>query len=819
MILDLNGKWNMRPLQGGDWIPAEVPGSLYEDLLREGLLKDPFYRAQEDEALAPALNDYEYAKDFQVKDELLCCDQVLLVAEGLNTLAEISLNGKRLASTNNMHRKYEWNIKEGLKPGFNQLRIIFRSSYTYIEEQQKQRPIWGQFHTHPGFPHLRNAHYLFGWDWGPLLPDMGIWRSIAIKGYNDMKIEEAHIQQTHENGQVTLHGKLDIENLNRQITSKAEIQAELTHPDGSVERFAFAAVEATKISIDIQSPQLWWPNDYGEQPLYQLQFSLYVDGKELDRHRLQLGLRTIRLRREKDQWGESFYFEVNGVPVFIKGANYIPEDNLTGRYDEAKTERLLQDSAGSHFNMIRVWGGGIYPPDSFYELCDRYGLLVWQDFMFACANYELTEEMENTVKAEAEDQIKRLRHHACLALWCGNNEIEMAWVDWDIPEDNKLRSDHTRLFEQLLPRQVETHDPQTDYWPSSPSSGGGFDKPNDEHRGDAHYWDVWHGLKPFSDYQKYYFRFVSEFGFQSFPELKTVKSYTEPEDRNIFSYVMEKHQKNEAANGKILYYLSENFLYPKDFESLLYVSQLLQAEAIKYGVEHWRRHRGRCMGALYWQLNDCWPVASWASIDYYGRWKALHYFARKFYKPVLLSAELSDATKVRLVLSNDRMEAVEGKVQWSLRDAKGKVVTSGELDARAGALSAETVETLELKPHLQQNGDDRKYHFHFQWAGDDGEKVEETLLFCPAKHYLWEEPGLSWTVEEGDDQYLIHLQAQSYTAYVELRLREADVVFSDNYFDMADEYTVSVAKSQLTMGFGLEEMKKQLQVRSLWDSF
>ena len=380
------------------------------------------------------------------------------------------------------------------------------------------------------------------------------------------------------------------------------------------------------------------------------------------------------------------------------GANYIPEDNLLARTSFEKTEKLLKDSVEANFNMVRIWGGGHYPEDYFFDLCDRLGLIVWQDFMFACSAYQLTDEFLDTVKKEAVDNIKRLRHHASLGIWCGNNEVEEGWVYWGWPQDPKRKTDYIKLFEFILPDIVKEHDPETFYWSSSPSSGGGFDEPRDPNRGDMHYWEVWHGLKPFTEYRKYFFRFCSEFGFQSFPALKTVESFTLPEDRNIFSHVMESHQKNSGANGKILYYLSENFLYPKDFDSLLYASQLLQAEAIKYGVEHWRRNRGRCMGSLYWQLNDCWPVASWSSIDSFGRWKALHYFAKKFYSPILLSIEEEGKT-ASIHVTNETMQDVQGLIEWKLRTNTSEVLKEGLAEINVEKLSARKGVELSLKTY------------------------------------------------------------------------------------------------------------------------
>jgi beta-mannosidase len=376
----------------------------------------------------------------------------------------------------------------------------------------------------------------------------------------------------------------------------------------------------------------------------------------------------MTISQEKDEWGSEFAFMVNGIKIFAKGADYIPEDLIYSRITGERIEYLLDSCVRANFNCIRVWGGGYYPSDTFYEICDRLGLIVWQDLMYACNVYDLTREFEENIIEETRDNVKRIRHHASLGLWCGNNELEAAWCEWAVFKDHsaQLRADYIKQFEYILPKAVEESDHSTFFWPSSPSSGGCFDNPVDENRGDTHYWDVWHGLKPFEDYRNHYFRFCSEFGFQSFPSIKTVHTFTEEEDRNIFSRVMESHQKNGAANGKMLYYLSENFLYPKDFESLLYVTQVLQGMAIKFGVEHWRRHRGRCMGAVYWQLNDDWPVASWASIDYFGRWKALHYMAKNFFAPVAGSISRTENT-IEAHIQNERMAAKNCKVVMTLK--------------------------------------------------------------------------------------------------------------------------------------------------------
>ncbi|MGN0747322.1 MAG: glycoside hydrolase family 2 protein, partial [Aristaeellaceae bacterium] len=541
-------------------------------------------------------------------------------------------------------------------------------------------------------------------------------------------------------------------------------------------------------------PQLWWPNGYGAQPLYTVLAELVCEGEVVDTWQRRIGLRTMTMRREKDQWGESFETCVNGVSIFAMGADYIPEDNILRRVTPERTRRLLQDAADAHHNAIRVWGGGYYPDDWFYDACDELGLVVWQDFMFACAMYELTPAFEASIRAEAEDNVRRLRHHASLGLWSGNNEMEIGVVENWYDQTPRQVTDYVKMYEYILPQVLSSTDPDAFYWPASPSSGGSFDNPNDPNRGDVHYWQVWHGNKPFTDYRNHFFRYASEFGFQSFPCKKTIESFTLPEDRNIFSYVMEKHQRNGSANGKIMNYLAQTFLYPGAFDHLLYASQLMQMEAIRYGVEHWRRNRGRCMGAIYWQLNDCWPVTSWASIDYFGRWKALHYASCRFFAPVLLSCEEEGALSqlpnlnaeplapieksIRLNVSNETREAVTARVMWSLRDPMARVLASGEDVITVDALSARWLPRHDF-PDAGLYGSYAAYEL---WIG--GEQVSSgTALFCAPKHFRFADPQLRLTVEKD----AVVVTASAYARSVEIVCEDGDVVLEDNFFDLNAE--------------------------------
>jgi beta-mannosidase len=553
-----------------------------------------------------------------------------------------------------------------------------------------------------------------------------------------------------------------------------------------------------------------------------VEVSLKDEESVLDSKSLRIGLRTMTVNTDKDEWGEAFTFEVNGVQIFSMGADYIPEDNIIARCSREKTEKLIKTCIDSNFNSIRVWGGAYYPEDYFYDLCDEYGLLIWQDHMFACCAYRFTDEFKENITNEIADNMKRLRHHASLGLWCGNNELEMAWVDWGWSEkfSPKLKADYIKQFEVVQPEIAKEMDPNTFYWLASPSSTGSFDKPNDENYGDMHYWGVWHGRHPFTAFRNYYPRYMSEFGLQSFPSLKTVESFTLPKDRNIFSYVMESHQKSGTGNEKILYYIGETYKYPKDFDSLLYASQLIQAEGIRYGVEHYRRNRGRCMGAIYWQLNDCWPVASWASIDYFGRWKALQYAAKKFFAPVMVSA-CEDGTDVSLHVANETMKKVSGKLVWKLRNARSNVIESCEKVVEVDALASLKCEELDFSVTLNNDEKKREAYLEFEFIIDGISVSSGTVLFVKSKHFSFENPEVTVDIKEQGDKFIFNVSSKAYARFVEIDFKDNDAILSDNYFDLSagEVKTLELEKGNLSKQASLEELKKQLKVRSLFDTF
>ena len=819
----LSGTWKFRQLGNRAWLPAAVPGGVHTDLLALGSIPDPFVADNEKKVQWVAETDWEYKRSFSLDKGLAGEERKFLVCDGLDTLAEVSLNGKLLGKTDNMFRRWSWSVGNLLKDGDNELKIVFRAPVTYIKARQTVQPLVGGGDI-PGGPHLRKAPCQWGWDWGPKLPPIGIWKDIRLEGYSQTLFEDVHIRQFHADGKVTVSAEVEI---NQWKPTGLKVKLKVTSPDGRTHTVKAepnqtnGGTSICTLQSSILSPQLWWPNGFGDQALYRLEVSLESGKAVLDSRTYQVGLRTVELRREPDEWGESFTFVVNGVPIFVKGADWIPADSFPTRISDTFMESLLRDAAAAHMNMLRVWGGGFYEEDRFYDLCDRVGLLIWQDFIFACGVYPEDAAFEENVRVEAVENVRRLRHHASLALWCGNNEMEQGWVDWkwndpDKPLVQRLKAGYDRMFHHLLPDVVAAEDPDRPYWPSSASSGVPFANPNSQQRGDTHYWDVWHGRKPFSAYREQFPRFMSEFGFQALPPYKTVQTYAAQQDQNMTSYVMEHHQRSGSGNGLMVGQMTDTFRMPKDFQSLVYLSMVLQAEGIRYGVEHWRRHRERVSGTLIWQLNDCWPVASWSSIDYFGRWKALHYAARKFYAPILLTVE-DKAETMGLFVTNDTTRAWTGEVRWSLQTLTGERLDQGTEKVSAAPLAVTPVHLLDFSGHIHDENRRQVVFLAELWKG--GKLLAHQLAtFVPNKHLELADPQIETKVSAANQQFTIQLKAGSLARFVELELDGADVVFSDNYFDLSVGATF-VVTCPLPKDWTLAQARAALRVHSLYDSF
>ncbi len=778
-------------------LACEVPCSMYSVLLNHGIIEDPFYGLNELSMTGLSDKDCVFHGSFTADQTLMARDYVEITFHGLDTICAIYCNDILMDSVNDMHCAYTYDLKPFLRLGENKIRLEFSSPTRYFRERNARHYLWGSADAVAGAAHLRKALCMSGWDWGPQLPDMGIFRPVEIRGYDVDAIEDVFVKQYHRANAVDLE---------ISVTTKHAGQTELiARIDGQA-----VPVVNGKARITVEDPKLWWVRGYGEQNLYDLSVEMVSGGEVIDTVKQRIGLRTLTVSTANDKHGSEFCFVLNGVKIFAMGANYIPQDNLLSRISRERTEKLLLDCCDANFNCMRVWGGGYYPEDDFYDLCDELGLMVWQDFMVACANIWLTAEIEANFIREAIYNIKRFRNHASLAMFCGNNEMEEAIENWEGDSYNDLvRMDYLRLYEHILPELVDKYAPQTFYWPSSPSSGGGFDEPTNNVRGDVHYWRVWHGNAPFTDYRKYLFRFCSEYGFESFPSMKTVRTFCEEKDMNPFSRVMENHQKCKSGNGKIVNYISANYLYPTSFEKLIYTSQLLQAEAIRHGVEHFRRIRGICMGSLYWQVNDCWPVASWSSIDYFGRYKALHYAAKKFYAPVSVGSFLEDDV-FTVNVSNERMEAFRGSVRVDFCKNDFTVIQSETAEVAVKKLSSKDVITLEL-PEMDPYSD---YIAVYLFDENGNAVMRQTQLLVKPKHFSFEDPHIKAVFTQQEDGVAITLTADCFANAVEIDFENLDCALTDNFFDITSVQPVTVvAKTHHTA----QELEKELIIRSVYE--
>lgn len=780
-------------------IPCTAPCSLYSVLLDNGLMKDPFLGMNDRDAAELAGRGCRFETRFTLTQKELAEEWIRLTFYGLDTLCGIFLNGRCLAQTDNMHRTYAFEVKTLLREGENTLRLDFHSPTTYMRRMQDRHKLWNADTTLPGAGHIRKASYMLGWDWAPVLPDMGIFRTVELTPYHTAKLENVLITQRHDAGRVTLSCELEITGRLAGLSCCAEIDCQ---------EITFSG---THCEIEIPAPRLWWPNGYGEQNLYALRFTLWENGTALDSLTKTIGLRTLTVNTEPDQYGEAFCFVVNGLKIFAMGADYVPEDSIYSRISPERTEALLRGCAAANFNCLRVWGGGYYPSDAFYSLCDRFGLILWQDFMFACVNVRMRTAFEETVVQEAIDNVKRLRHHACLGLFCGNNEMEDGVSAWGIGESALVRRDYLRLYEELLPDLCEQHAPQVFYWPSSPSSGGGFDQPQDHGRGDCHFWDVFLYGQPVERYREIHPRFCSEFGFSAFPSMKTIRAFAEEAELNPFSQVMEQHQKVRDGNAKILAYCAAEYLMPSNLPAAVLASQLTQAAAVQCAVEHFRRHRGQCMGATYWQLNDCWPVTSWSSVDYFGRWKALHFAAKRFFAPVLLSLHPARGETVFNVSSESRAPFT-GRVVWTVQTADFRLVKRGELPVCLDPVSACDVGRLPLPDSFSSARDQFLSAVLYDAAGSP--VSSQALLPCPPKHFAFRKPHFSPAVIREGGRTVLFISCDTFAKGVCIDFAAHDIQLSDNFFDLVSPDPVRIV---LDTGLEPDALLQELTITSAYD--
>ena len=780
-------------------LECQAPSDMYSVLLSYGHIPDPYYGTNEETLTDLSKNDCTFYSSFSLTEDELRCEKIDLNFYGLDTICHIYLNGTLLGKVMNMHRMYSYDVKS-LVGEENEIRLEFTGPIKYFEEMENMHHLYMDGAAVTGASHLRKALYMSGWDWAPRVPNMGIFRPVELCAYDGDKIEDTEIIQHHANGQVVLEIKADTKHKAQGLAIYCEV-------DGQRIR-----LENGKGEITIKNPRLWWPNNLGEQNLYDVTFELCQDDKVIDTQTKTIGLRTIVLCRENDEYGQEFCFSVNGVKVFAMGANYVPMDSIPTRETPERLERLIKDCIFANFNCIRVWGGAYYPSDAFYDLCDRYGLIIWQDFMVACANVWLNEDNTREFKAEAIYNLKRIRHHAALGLLCGNNEMEEAVVNWPCADGNDplVRADYLKLYEDILPKIAAELAPYIGYVPSSPTSGGGFDYPQDPTRGDVHFWEVWHGSCGFDEYRKHKFRFCSEYGYESLPNIKTIEAFCPPNERNLLSYTMERHQKCAHGNVKILSFVADYYQLPKDLRSTVYASQLNQANAIKYGVEHFRRCRGYTMGSVYWQLNDSWPVASWSSIDYYGRYKALHYYAKRFYQPVALGL-FNENGKVCANVANEAFEKFEGYIKAGVMKNDFTPVCEYRFDVTVEPLSSLDVGSA---PSTDFDGKRDSYFFAELYDKNGVLLARNTELGTVPKHFMLLDPQIKVSAEAAEGGVYLTLTASAFAKDVEISFNSYDIPLSDNYFDMinGNEYTV-FAKTELST----KELLRDISVMSVYD--
>ena len=823
-IVDLNGTWTLsqKKTNGLKDIKATVPGDVYADLLREKKIPDPYYRDNENRLQWIGESDWRFEREFTVDSELLEDRKVLLCCKGLDTISFVRINGKKVAQTDNMYREYEFDVKPYLKAGKNTISIDFESPYRYVKKRKKAAPtsLKKYFDLIPEKSWLRKEPCNFGWDWGPKLVTAGIWRDIKIIGYHTVRLTDMHITQEHKRNSVELTVTAQADVLRRKKL-RAVIDVVFGNEVSGLAEVNLKNKKAVT-RLKITDPMLWWPNNMGEQNLYTVTVTLVgEDGFVYDVMEKRIGLRTLDLDCHKDKWGESFQFSVNGKPFFAKGANWIPGNAVLANMTEDDYRSLIQSARDANMNMLRVWGGGIYEPDVFYDLCDEMGICVWQDFMFACSNYPtIDEDFIKSVELEAIDNVKRIRHHASLALWCGNNELEQINCQCDNWQYKGMPwEDYKPLFDKVLPRVVKKYDPQTDYWPSSPHTPhGNRADVRDPKCGDAHLWDVWHRKKPFEWYRTCEHRFNSEFGFQSFPEPATVNSVTEKQDRNVTSFVMEHHQRSGIGNTTIMQYMLDWFKLPDGFDNTLWLSQILQGMAIKYACEHWRRSMPRGMGTLYWQLNDCWPVASWASIDSHLKWKALHYMAKKVFAPILVSG-LDDLEKgtVEIHVTSDLLEREDCTAEWELTDLSGKRILRNAKKAIVAPGKNTLVRKLNLSKELDRYG---KRELLLWLSLKSGKKVvsENLVNFARPKHLELNTPKITPAVKKSKTGFTVTLKSDQPALWAWVSIGNVDATYSDNFFHLktGNSQTVEVTTDRKIT---VSEFEKKLTIKSLVDTY
>lgn len=769
----IDSGWKFKSLSDNTWREASVPGDVYSDLLSHNLIPDPFIADNEFKVQWVTENEWEYKTNFRVDDSTFQKKHIELNFGGLDTYASVFLNDSLILETNNAFRNYKVNVKSSIKKE-NELHVVFKNS-NYFEHEAKnklsyQLPEGNRIFT-------RKAQFQYGWDWSPKLNTSGIWRPISITSWNDLKINDVFIvQNSIEENVAELTAEIE---LNTSLSEKLIFEIIVNDDVVSKVDIVTDSLQTNyTIPFKIENPKLWWPHNLGEPHLYDISVRIKKGWTTLDYKSIEKGLRTIELVTEKDSIGESFYFKVNNVPVYIKGANYVPQNSLQHAVNDTDYYRLIDDVVDANMNMLRVWGGGIYENDIFYDLCDQKGILVWQDFMFACAMYPGDKPFLDNVKQEAIDNVKRLRNHTSIALWCGNNENSEGWENWNWKDGKskaqqaEIWNNYIKVFNDILPTIVRDLTDNTPYWETSPKFGRGNENYNTE--GDTHDWFVWHDAYPFEHFEEKVPRFMSEFGFQSFPSYETIKYATQNDSITMDSIAFMSHQKHPKGMELIETYMKRDFPIPSNFEDYVYMSQILQAYGITKGIEAHRRAQPYNMGSMYWQLNDCWPAASWSSIDFLGNWKALHYEAKKSFKNVITSSIVENDTLKTYVI-NDEMKLQRGSLSIRLMDFNGEELWSICDTISVNAQSSELKYNMDLKTiPFKRNNTVLETSFNNETS---------YFYFVRPKDLLLPISDIEKTITRTDTGFTIELVSETLQKDVFL-FSGSKGRFSDNFFDL-----------------------------------
>ncbi len=755
-------------------LAAQTPCSLYSVLLEHKLIPHPYQDRNEAQIRDLCKDDCEFTASFTLEET----KDMVIVFQSLDTICDVYVNDVLLGKTDNMHVEYRFDLEGAAHPGENMVRVYCHSPIRYITERQNKWSLIAQPDCIEGMAHIRKPNYAFGWDWGPQLPDMGIQGKVYLQNKHVKDKRDILVRQFHKDNHVRL--EIVFENM----PDNAKAQARLTDGNTCIEQTI-----VNKLAVlTVEQPKLWWPRGYGEQHLYTL--TVLVEDARCGRYEItqQIGLRDMKISRDKDMVGEEFCFMVNGVKIFAMGADLIPVDNILPLVTREREKRVIDDAVQARFNCVRIWGGGYYYSEYFYEECDKCGILIWQDFMFACQSVHLSTAYEKSVREEAKQIIKRYRNHASLALFCGNNEIEGAFLWFPISSEG-AKMEYLQLFEQLLPDLCEQYAPDVFYWPSSPSAGGGFHDTNTYERGDAHYWETWFHGRDMEVFRTQQIRFCSEFGFEALPAPETLKKYiTDAKELNFYSKTIASHHKCKNGAAMIMSKLADYYPYPSNIEEICYLSQLRQADVIAYQVEHARRMRGVFMGMIYWQLNDSWPTISWSSVDYCGRYKALYYISSQIFAPVLLSLHLYNSD-VTVNVSNETREAFSGTIGVTLYGENFQVLDVYESVAEVAALSSKDISVLHMTDKIKGFEDSR--YLYAVLKNEAGDIVGEKLLtFERPKNMKLSDPNIRVHTEQRDGKTWITLMARTLAMYVFVSV--GDVNLSENYFHLANGKSVTI---------------------------